>query len=213
MAVTILLVRHGETAWNREKVFRGRHDIPLNDNGRAQASLLAAALAARQIDAAWTSPLARATETAAIILAPHRVRAAVHEGLTDINYGEWTELAESMVAQRWPQEYAQWLAQPETVRPPGGETLAEVSARAFAAVEDIARRHEGGTVLIVAHRAVNKVIILRMLTLGVERFPFIRQDNCCVNEFERTARDYVVVRLNDIGHLVRGGVEAVAADF
>jgi broad specificity phosphatase PhoE len=64
MPTTVLLIRHGETAWNWGKIFRGIADIPLNENGRAQASLLAKALALRRIDAAYSSPLARAQEAA-----------------------------------------------------------------------------------------------------------------------------------------------------
>ena len=64
MSTTLLLIRHGETAWNREQIFRGVYDIPLNENGRAQARHLAEALAKREIDAAYSSPLSRAQETA-----------------------------------------------------------------------------------------------------------------------------------------------------
>ena len=213
MSTTILLIRHGETAWNREKIFRGVHDIPLNENGRAQAGLLAQALAARPIHAAYSSPLSRALETAQIVLEPHGIDAVVHPALTDFNYGRWTGLQEAEVARRWPEEHTRWLAAPHTVRPPDGDTLQEVYERALGAVEALAHRHEGQTVALFAHRVVNKLLVLGMLWLGVERFPFVRQDNCCLNEFECSAGGYVAVSLNDTSHLRRAGAELLQADF
>ena len=213
MSTTILLIRHGETAWNREKIFRGVHDIPLNENGRAQARHLAQALAARLIHAAYSSPLSRALETAQIVLEPHGIDAVVHQELTDFNYGRWTGLQEAEVAQRWPEEHGRWLAAPQTVRPTDGDTLQEVYERALGALEGLAQQHEGQTVALFAHRVVNKLLVLGMLTLGVERFPFVRQDNCCLNEFVCTEAGYVVVSLNDTSHLLRAGAELLQADF
>jgi probable phosphoglycerate mutase len=213
MSTTILLIRHGETAWNREKIFRGVYDIPLNENGRHQAGHLARALAGRRIDVAYSSPLSRAMETAQIALEPHGIEATVHDGLTDFNYGAWTGLKDEVVAQRWPEEHARWLAEPHAAHPPGGDTLQGLFDRAFASLEELAQRHAGQTVALFAHRVVNKVLVLGVLTLGLERFPFIRQDNCCLNEFERTTRGYVVVSLNDTAHIRRAGADLLKADF
>ncbi len=213
MSTSILLIRHGETAWNRAKIFRGRHDIPLNENGRAQARLVAAALESRQIDAAYSSPLSRAMETAKIALQPRPIDVIATAGLTDIDYGEWTGLEETEVARRWPEEYARWTAEPAMSQPAGGETLQLVFARAYVALEEIVRKHEGQTVAIFAHRVVNKALVLAMLGLGVERFPFIRQDNCNVSEFERTRAGYVAVHLNDTCHIRQGGKNVLAVDF
>ena len=213
MPTTILLVRHGETAWNRAEIFRGVYDIPLNDNGRLQAGHLARSLASRPIDVAYSSPLSRARETACIVLEPHGIAATLHDGLTDFNYGAWTGLEERAVATQWPAEHARWLAEPHRARPPDGDTLQEVFDRAFGALEGIASEHDGCTVALFAHRVVNKLLVLGMLTLGLERFPFIRQDNCCLNEFQSTARGYVVVTLNDTAHIRRAGADLLKADF
>jgi broad specificity phosphatase PhoE len=213
MPTTILLIRHGETAWNREKIFRGVYDIPLNENGRAQASHLARALASRSIDVAYSSPLSRARETARIVLEPHRIQAAVHEGLKDFNYGKWTGLQDELVASKWSEEHARWTAEPHKVRPPDGDTLQEVFDRAFDALEEIAQKHDGQTAALFAHRVVNKLLVLGMLTLSLERFPFIRQDNCCLNEFEWTAKSYIVINLNDVGHIRRAGTDLLKTDF
>ena len=96
---------------------------------------------------------------------------------------------------------------------PGGETLREVFDRAFDVVEEIAQKHDGQTVAIFAHRVVNKLLVLGMLTLELERFPFIRQDNCCFNEFEWTEKGCVVINLNDTSHLRQAGIDLLKADF
>lgn len=212
-ATTILLVRHGETEWNRKKIFRGTIDVPLNDAGRAQARMLAEALKSRQIDAAFSSPLQRAVKTTEIALAGRGIDVQIDERLRDFCYGEWCGLAETEVAERWPDELTLWTTQPEKARPRGGGTLQEIRDTAFSAMEEIASNYPGRTVALFAHRVVNKVLVLAALGLGLERFPLIRQDNCCLNEFERTDKGYIVVLLNDTGHVRRTGGDVLNADF
>jgi len=213
MSTTILLIRHGETAWNRAKIFRGRHDIPLNENGRAQARLVAKALSSVRIEASYTSPLSRATETASLALKSHHITAISDAGLTDIDYGDWTGLEEGEVARRWPKEYACWISKPHMGQVPGGETLQQVMDRAFSSLKSITEKHNGQTVALFSHRIVNKVLVLSMLSLGLERFPFVRQDNCAINEFEQTNGSYITVRLNDTCHIRQSGKEVLSADF
>ena len=213
MTTSILLIRHGETDWNRRKVFRGTSDIPLNGNGLRQARLLAEAIRERRIDAACTSPLSRARQTAEAVVEGRGFAASADERLADFCYGEWQGLEDAEVARRWPHEHELWETHPERVRPPGGDTLQEVRDRAFEAMEEAAARHEGGVVALVAHRVVNKLLVLAALGLGVERFPFIRQDNACLTELERTPQGYVLVALNDTSHLRGGQVGVLTDDF
>ena len=213
MTTRILLIRHGETDWNRRKVFRGTSDVPLNENGVQQARLLASALRDCPIDAAYTSPLSRARRTAEAVLDGRGVVALVDERLTDLCYGEWQGLQEADVASRWQREFELWTTRPHEVRPPGGSMLQEVRDCAFEAMEEAAATHEGETVALFAHRVVNKLLVLAALGLGVDRFPFVRQDNCCVTEFLRTPAGYVLCRLNDTSHMRGGRVGLLTADF
>ena len=213
MSATILLIRHGETAWNREKRFRGMHDVPLNDLGRHQAGLLATALSGRVIDAAYTSPLIRARQTAAIALAGRDIEPIVEDGLKDIDYGLWTGLTDDEVARRWPAEHEAWITKAAEAQIPGGEMLRAVYDRAFAAMEAIASRYVGRTVALFAHRVVNKLLVLGALGLELDRFPLIRQDNCCVDEFERIDCGYVIRSINDVGHIRQADAELLGEDF
>ena len=213
MSTNILLVRHGETAWNRGQIFRGVYDVPLNDNGRAQARLLGQAAAWRTIDVAYTSPLSRTVETSQLMLEAHGIEATPHAGLLDFNYGDWTGVQDAEVAEKWPKEHALWKSEPHTLRVPGGDTLQDVFDKSFACLEEVARKHDGQTVALFAHRVVNKLLVLGVLGLGLERFPLIRQDNCSLDHFERTDKGYVIVCLNDTSHLRQGGAEMLEVDF
>ena len=213
MPTTILLIRHGETAWNRERIFRGVYDIPLNENGRAQARQVGQALKDREIQAAYSSPLSRAMETGQIALEYQGIEVESHPSFIDFNYGEWTGLADGVVAEKWTNEHALWVTAPHQAHPPSGDSLPEVFERTFGTLTELAQNHPDQTIALFAHRVVNKLLILGMLGLSLERFPFIRQDNCCLNQFQYTANDYIVVTLNDVNHIKRAGAALLEEDF
>jgi phosphoserine phosphatase len=182
----LLLVRHGETEWNRQGRFQGQIDVPLNNNGRAQGQKAAEFLKPITIDAAYTSFMARPKETAEIILQHHAglTLHAVNE-LQEISHGEWEGLYEADIEGGYPGMLAQWQSAPETVQMPGGENLEQVWARSIAAWKEIVAAHSGGdrvqTVLVVAHDAVNKALLCHVLGLGPESFWRFKQGNGAVS--------------------------------
>jgi probable phosphoglycerate mutase len=182
----LLLVRHGETEWNRQGRFQGQIDVPLNDNGRAQGEKAAEFLQPVAIDAAYTSFMARPKETAEIILQHHGglTLHSVNE-LQEISHGEWEGLFESEIEDNYPGLLEQWQSQPETVQMPGGENLEQVWQRSIAAWKDIVAAHSGGdqvqTVLVVAHDAVNKALLCHVLGLGPASFWRFKQGNGAVS--------------------------------
>lgn len=207
----VLLIRHGQTQWNREQIFRGRADIPLSEAGLRQSEALATRLAGEVLAAIYSSPLKRACVTAEHLGPRCRSDPRVLESLTDISYGEWEGQHHQQVQQRYPELYAQWMAEPHLVRLPDGETLAEVRQRAVAALDHIIAKHPGDTVAVVSHRVVNKVLLCAALGLGDDAFWRIRQDTCCLNVMEHDGTGLSVCLLNDTCHL--GGLEKDAADF
>jgi phosphoserine phosphatase len=182
----LLLVRHGETEWNRQGRFQGQIDVPLNDNGRAQGRKAAEFLKAVPIDAAYTSFMARPKETAEIILQHHAglTLQSVNE-LQEISHGEWEGLYEADIEGNYPGMLEQWQSQPETVQMPGGENLEQVWMRSIAAWKAIVVAHSGGdtvqTVLVVAHDAVNKALLCHVLGLGPASFWRFKQGNGAVS--------------------------------
>ena len=213
MSTKILIIRHGETAWNREEIFRGTYDIALNENGKQQAKLVAQALQATRIDAIYASPLSRAQESAKIVAKPHGISPIIQDSFIDIDYGEWTGKKASEVAKLWPDDYAAWTTTPHNVRPPGGTTLKEVLNSSFTAMEELAKKHDGETIAIFAHRVVNKILLIGALALGLERFPFIIQGNCCINEIERIQSGYLIQSINDVSHIKNAGTDLLQVDF
>ena len=207
----ILLIRHGQTEWNRQQVFRGRADIPLSNVGVEQAIALAERLAEEPIAAVYSSPLARALVTAEHVARPHGLQPLRVEGLTDISFGAWEGRPHEEVRQEDGELYARWQSQPHLVRLPDGETLAEVRQRGTAALDDIVTRHSGSTVAVVAHRVVNKVLLCAFFGLGDDAFWRIRQDTGCLNTIECDGDQRVVLLMNDTCHLRR--MERDVGDF
>ena len=202
MTTTILLTRHGQTEWNREERFRGRMDLPLNSTGERQAEALAERLAAFPVSAIYSGPLQRAQRTAEICSHRLGLPYQVLPGLLDVDYGQWQGLSPAEVADRYPEQYRQWRDAPAQVRFPGGESFAEMQARAVAALEDVISPHSGQTVVLVAHMGVNKALLCAVLGLDLSHYWALRQDTCCLNIFRCLApQRYEIVTLNDTCHM------------
>ncbi|MEX1323573.1 MAG: histidine phosphatase family protein [Synechococcaceae cyanobacterium] len=205
----LLLVRHGETDWNRQGRFQGQIDIPLNANGLDQAEAAGLFLASVSIQRAYTSPLARPRQTAECILASHPgVPLTATRGLVEIGHGLWEGRLEREIAEGWPQLLADWKRAPQTVQMPEGETIHDVWHRSLGTWATIAVSLDAAeTALVVAHDAVNKTILCALLGLTPADIWMIKQGNGGV-----TVIDYphgaggtaVVAALNVTSHL--GGV-------
>ena len=201
----ILLARHGETPWNAEGRYQGQVDIPLSDLGIAQATALGERLMALRIDRAVASPLARATRTAQLALGVARAsRLGSDEGFLEIAHGDWEGLLASEIAALDPDRLRAWREAPDTVLMPGagGESLQMVLDRAWPA---LARACDGlgadDTLLIVAHDAVNRVLLCRVLGLPLSRLWTFRQAPTTLNLLQGDRVDALeVVRLNDCAH-------------
>ncbi len=201
-ATRFILVRHGQTEWNRVERFRGRADVPLNDVGLAQAVATGRRIAAEwQPMAVYTSPLSRAVVTAVAIASPCDLSVTPLDGLADIHYGDWQGLTPEEAASRWPDLIHAWYTAPATVQIPGGESLAGLRERAMATILELASRHADQTIVLVSHTVVNRVILLAILGLGNDRFWRLRQDNCAINVFESEGGDFTLVSMNDTSHL------------
>jgi broad specificity phosphatase PhoE len=149
VATTIVLIRHGETDWNRENRFQGHADPPLNETGRAQAVTLARELEGELFGALYTSPLRRAHETATILAAHVHLQAVEDSALKEVDVGSWSGLTRAEVEERFPAGYARWLEYGHGWD--DGETYDELGARVVSGLVAIADRHDGRHVLAVTH--------------------------------------------------------------
>jgi broad specificity phosphatase PhoE len=162
----ILLARHGETDWNRDGIWQGWADPPLNDAGRAQARQLAEQLRDTPFDAVYSSDLQRAQETAELVAQPHGVPVISDPGLREIDIGSWSGLTRAEIDERFPGGAR-----------PDGETREQHAARVLEAVERIARENPERRILLVTHGGT-----MRALHGHVSDEPFHPVQNCGVLE-------------------------------
>ncbi|MCA0395606.1 MAG: histidine phosphatase family protein [Proteobacteria bacterium] len=199
----ILLARHGETPWNAEGRYQGQEDIPLSPVGEKQARLLGERLRDVRIDKAVSSPLTRAYHTAQSALGEYRAPMLTTEmGFMEIAHGTWEGLLASEIAERDPERLQAWRERPDTVQMPGGESLKQVFRRAWEALEWSAEGLGGNdTLLVVAHDAVNRVILCHVLGIPLSRLWTFRQAPTTLNLLEGEDLQHLeVVRLNDCSH-------------
>ena len=202
----LILVRHGETEWNRVERFRGHADVPLNATGLAQAGATARRIhRAWPVSAVYCSPLSRAAETARAIAALFKLTVTPVQDLIDIDYGEWQGKSSEEVKSLWPDLLSAWYERPHTVRIPHGESLDDIRARCGRVVRRVAAEHPGECAAVVGHTVINRVILLDVLSLGNGRFWRIRQDNCAINEIEADGDEFTLVSMNDTCHLQAEG--------
>jgi probable phosphoglycerate mutase len=152
----LLLVRHGETDWNRDQRFQGHADPPLNDTGRAQARALADELAAERIDAIYTSDLARARETAELIAERAGVPFVLEPQLREVDVGEWQGLTRPEIEERFPEGMRNWHEHGHGWE--SGETYEQLAERVLEALERIVRRHPDERVVVVGHGGTIRAI-------------------------------------------------------
>ena len=198
---TILLIRHGETEWNRELIFRGRADIPLSARGREQVRLLAYSLSGTSAAAVYSSPLLRASETAQPLAESLGLSPVIDDRLVDMSFGEWEGRAVAEVQDKWAELYQVWVNEPARFSAPGGESLAAVRQRAWAAVEDIVGRHLEATIALVSHRVICKLVLCAALGIGEEGFWRERVDTASVSTLELDHGQWVVTGMNQTHHL------------
>lgn len=199
----VLLARHGETPWNAEGRYQGQEDIPLSPIGEAQAIALGERLRDVGITRAVASPLVRARRTAELALGPARAATLqLDPGLMEIAHGTWEGLLASEIRERDGERLQAWRDTPDEVLMPGGESIRHVLDRAWPA---FARAAEGlgehDTLLVVAHDAVNRVLLCKVLGIPLAKLWTFRQAPTTLNLLEGSDVDHLdVVRLNDCSH-------------
>lgn len=200
----IYLVRHGATDANQQRpyVLQGNGtDRPLNALGRAQARAAAAFLSRQRIDHVYSSDLARARETAETIADAHRLTVNPVTALREVHVGLWEGLPWDDIMERFPEDYARFMENPAEHAYLGGESYSDVWRRASPALEEIAARHTGQTVLVVAHNVVNRVLLAPLMGVPLREAKSIRQSNTGINVIRSHGAERELVTLNACFHL------------
>lgn len=202
---TILLIRHGETAWNAEKRLQGHLDIALNAEGERQAALLGAALAAERIDHIISSDLQRARQTAEAIARLRGTQVGIDPALRERCYGGFEGLLYSEIAARFPLAFAAWQARDvDGVLPPGanrGESFREFYERVSGAIAKHAAAHPGKTIALVAHGGVLECAYRQALGLSLETPRDFKVLNASVNRFVMEQGVLKLLSWGEVAHL------------
>ncbi len=173
MTTTILLARHGESDWNRSKRWQGFADRPLTDLGRRQAVELAARLEGTDLDAVYSSDLQRARDTAEAVARSKGLEVGTTPDLREVDVGSWSGLTRAEAEAQYPDAYGRWLQGGEGWD--DGETYEELRERVVRAIQQIAKRHEGERVLVVAHGGTIRAIHAAALGVDVHTYRRIQR--------------------------------------
>jgi broad specificity phosphatase PhoE len=197
----LILVRHGETAWNSGHRVQGHTDVPLSDRGRLQAARLAPRLAREPIRAFYTSDLARAIATAEPAAAQMGLIPVTSAAFREADYGAWEGLTVDEIAARYPEEYAHWRHDSARHRPPEGESLEELMARVMTALAELLERHAGETLCVVAHGGSVRAAVCGILQLPIDVWRTLRTDNAGLTRIDFSNLGPQLTLFNDTGHL------------
>jgi 2,3-bisphosphoglycerate-dependent phosphoglycerate mutase len=196
-----VLVRHGQSTWNREHRIQGQLDPPLSEEGRRQAARLAERFAGRRFAGLYASDLKRAFETAEVLGAINGLAPQPRERLREVFLGDWEGLRTDEIAQRFPDAWAGWVEEPDWDVVPGGEGAAAFDARVSAELDEIVARHAHGDVLVVTHGGVIQVALHRVVGRASRGlFPFKIQ-NASISMLEKRDGRTVIAGVNDVAHL------------
>ena len=211
----LYIIRHGQTAWNKEEVFRGTKDIPLNEVGLKEANALGAYLESTPFDALYTSPLSRARQTAQAVADAVGLTPVVEPNLIDLDFGAWQGVSHKEVKEKYPDLYQTWVSEPAQARFPGGESLNDVLNRIRTLLTMLLEKHPNGTVAVFTHRVVCKVLICHLLGLELDHFWQIEQSTACLNRFRYSAKreQWICEVLNSQCHLEALAGQRTTADF
>lgn len=200
----LVLARHGETSWNRERRNQGQNPTELNDQGIRQARNAAQALRLIPVQALYSSPLRRAMQTSEIIGQALSLPVIPREGLMEMDLGRLDGLTNDETRQRFRGILDRWRKDPSSVQMPGGESLQQVQERACQTLESIRCKSPDGYVVAVTHNFVIGVIVLRVLGLPLSRFQRIRVELGSLTTLEHNGDRWRLVSLNETLHLSRG---------
>ncbi|MDP9331680.1 MAG: histidine phosphatase family protein [Actinomycetota bacterium] len=159
------VVRHGRTVLNEQGRFRGLHDVPLDDRGRAEADALALLLRVRSVVVVFHSPLTRARQTAEPIARRRGIDPVPLASLLDLDHGEWTALSHADAERRDPEEYERFRWDPRASTPPGGEPLIEAEQRIVGTIDELSRRYPGREIAVVSHEVPIRLLLSHLTGL------------------------------------------------
>lgn len=200
---SLILIRHGETAWNAEERMQGHEDIPLNERGRAQAEALGARFAGEKIHAIYSSDLARAFDTARRISATTGCQVVRDARLRERHLGVLQGVLRHAAHETVGDVYARYRASDPDYVIPQGESTRQFAVRVLACIDELTRRHPGETVAVVAHGGVLDQLYRHAFGLPISGPRALTLRNASINRIEVEGDRWVIGEWGDVRHLNR----------
>lgn len=197
----LILIRHGQTDWNKEYRVQGQADLPLNELGRAQAQAIAQSLKDEKVEAIYSSPLSRALETAQAVSAYHPVAITVLNELKEMDVGETDGIYYPDLETKYPDFFRLWTADAALARFPGGETLPALQDRAWRAIQRIISSNHNDSVVVASHFFVLRTILCKVMDISLSDFRKLNISVASVSKVEFLGNKAKLVYFNDTCHL------------
>ena len=200
-STTVWLARHGETIWTVEDKFNGLSEVELTERGRTQAEELGKWLEKEPLSAVYCSPLQRCIETAGLAVAHRGLSPIITPELKELDYGLWDGMRREEIISSYAELWKEWTRDPAAVAAPQGETGYDVLARVMPAIKRLVTKHAGESILVVAHKAVNRLVLCDLL--GVPPRDYRRrigQSACALNCIKWLNEEPFVVLVNSTAH-------------
>jgi broad specificity phosphatase PhoE len=207
--ITVFLLRHGETAWNKLGRVMGRSQVPLGDDGIQQIKKIAPLVATLKLDAIYTSPLRRAVQTAKVVAAGTKLPICKNEGLNEIAFGAWTgrhfdDLIDDEL-------YRSFIKSPAKTLLPGGETISDVQRRGLKVINEAAEKVPGGRFLLVSHGDVIRAVLCHYMKLPLNEYRRLRVDNGSLSALQTDRRWAEIKYVNYLEEIILASKEPYMA--
>ncbi len=200
----LYFVRHGETSWNKSKIYQGSTDIPLNSTGLQQAKLVSSYFKDISIDDIFTSPLKRASVTAEIIAKPHCISVKENRNLMEMNFGQWEGKCLSEINNDWPGMIEEMYINPDKVKIPDSESFQDVQKRTMRFINDLLDKSLQKTYVIVSHGAAIRTMLCGLLDIPLEKGWWLGQSNANVTcIYQLSSGRNILHKLNSTIHLMK----------
>lgn len=192
----IFLIRHGESQQNSDDVLSGRQDIPLSEEGKRQCQVLAKYFASIPIDLVIATPLQRSIDTASLIFPGAEKKIEISDALIEIDYGSYDGLQRAAYENTEDTIIQQWLSSPANLTFPGGDNVTAHAEKVMKALNFIASKNDGKTIVCVSHRTTIRLILAQIIGLSLENFRSLPCSNCGISELEFLASKWRLNALN-----------------
>jgi broad specificity phosphatase PhoE len=207
--VTVFLLRHGQTAWNKQGRVMGRTQVPLDADGIKQIQKIAPLIATLELDGIYTSPLRRAVQTARVVAEGTNLPIRKSEGLNEIAFGDWAgRHFDDLIDEEL---YRRFIKSPAKTVLPGGETISDVQRRGLSVIGEAAQKVPGGRFLMVSHGDVIRAILSYYMKLPLNEYRRLRVDNGSLSALQTDRRWAEIKYVNYLAEIILASKEPYMA--